>query len=396
MMLRTTSLGVWLALTVGCGGVGARDASAPASQSAAGAPFMQGAEAPATDAPGAPSPATEAAAAPSEGAAKTASLASSAGKASAIANDDRPLEPIRPERPRAGQLTAGVWDDNLNFGFFGPYVREQQERDGELHLFTAAEMARARDLALASHGAKTQLDVQLVLDTTGSMGDELSYLQSEFDAIAGAIERKFPQIKPRWSLVVYRDRGDDYVTRQFDFTANTGSFRSDLRAQSAGGGGDFPEAVVQAWRASMQQSWRSESSAAKIAFWVADAPTHRGEGSQLAQLAREAEQRGVHVYPIASSGIDETAEFQMRSVAQRTGGRYVFLTDDSGVGNSHAEPHIPCYSVAKLDATIVRMIESEITGQHVRPAASEIVRSVGNPDRDGKCKLQNRTLVASY
>ena len=402
--MRSVSLGLVVMTLVGCGGSYGRassesDATAAQPASAGGAP---------TDAPAAdsvnplapPAPAEKSADAPSaardsasvEGA--PSPVAPSAVAPSSV--DAGPVMKAMPERPAPGQLTAGVWDDNLNYGFFGPYASAFRQRDADHDLFGTGEMAKARDAALATHGARGELDVQLVLDTTGSMGDELRYLQSEFDSIAATVSRKFPNLAPRWSLVLYRDQGDDYVTRQFDFTADTARFRADLRAQSAGGGGDFPEAVVAAWQQGLRQSWRSDAKVAKIAFWVADAPAHPGEGKQLAKLVRDASVRGVHVYPIASSGIDETAEYQMRATAQRTGGRYVFLTDDSGIGGSHAEPHIPCYAVQKLDTTIVRMIETELTGQHVRAAAADIVRAVGNPRPDGTCQLRNKTLVASY
>ena len=40
------------------------------------------------------------------------------------------------------------------------------------------------------------------------------------------------------NLVLYRDQGDDYVTRVFDFTPDLGTFKDDLAAQSAGGGAE--------------------------------------------------------------------------------------------------------------------------------------------------------------
>lgn len=270
-------------------------------------------------------------------------------------------------------------------------------------MFSEQELTTARDLANNAFNtpaaAHTDLDVQLVLDTTGSMGDELQYLQSEFDAIAAKIKVRFPNVTPRWSLVVYRDKGDEYLTRQFDFTTDTNKFRRDLRAQSAAGGGDTPEAVVEGLSTGLKQNWRTgaqQSNVAKMIFWVADAPAHPGEGRVLANVIRNAKAKGVHIYPIASSDTDDAAEYQMRSAAQMTGGRYVFLTNDSGIGNDHAEPHIPCYNVTRLDNAIVRMIQVEMTGRHVEPEPQEVVRSVGRPNKEGKCQLASGMLVASF
>ena len=100
--------------------------------------------------------------------------------------------------------------------------------------------------------------------------------------------------------------------------------------------------------------------------------------------------------PVVSSDTDDVAEYQMRSAAQLTGGRYVFLTNDSGVGNDHAEPHIPCYSVTRLDGAIVRMLQIELSGRHVAPEENEVVRTVGKPNKDGRCHLPSGALVASY
>jgi hypothetical protein len=298
--------------------------------------------------------------------------------------------------PQAGQLTAGVWDDNLNLDFFKPYAAHYAQQSADYRMFSAAELEGARGLSLQAMHPRTDLDVQLVLDTTGSMGDELAYLQSELDSIATQVKTKFPNVTPRWSLVVYRDHGDEYLTRAFDFTTDTARFRQNLRAQSAGGGGDTPEAVVEGLGKGLEQKWRTADNVAKIAFWVADAPAHPGEGKKLGQVVRAAQQKGVHIYPIASSDADDTAEYQMRSAAQMTGGRYVFLTDDSGIGNAHAEPHIPCYSVTRLDHAIVRMIAVELSGRYVEAEPRDVVRSVGTPNKEGKCQLSSGMLVASY
>ena len=106
-------------------------------------------------------------------------------------------------------------------------------------------------------------------------------------------------------------------------------------------------------------------------------------------------QKDVHLYPVAASGTDERAEYTMRASAQMTGGRYIFLTDDSGIGGAHAEPHIPCYVVTRFDRALVRMAESEMTGKHVFAPAGEILRTVGNPV-DGTCTTKSSGNVVLY
>jgi len=296
-------------------------------------------------------------------------------------------------RPAPGQLTAGVWDDNQNFDFFEVYATRLQAGSRDLAAFTSAEQ-RAAHAQLAQPSAHARLDVQLVIDTTGSMGDELAYLQSELDSIADQVHARFPKLTPRWSLVLYRDHGDQYVTRKFDFTTDLAAFRANLAKQAASGGGDFPEAVIDGLGDGLAQSWRDTADVARMVFWVADAPPHPGEGGDLATLARAAASRGIHIYPIASSGIDDATEYQMRATAQLTGGRYLFLTDDSGIGDAHAEPTIPCYAVTHLDQAVIRMIETEVTGARVEVAAEDVVRRVGSPDDAGRCKAGSTMVVA--
>jgi hypothetical protein len=79
-----------------------------------------------------------------------------------------------------------------------------------------------------------------------------------------------------------------------------------------------------------------------------------------------------------------------------TGGRYLFLTNDSGIGNSHTEPHIPCYNVTRLDHAIVRMIGVELSGRHVEAESNEVIRSVGRPNQEGKCQLSSGQPVIAY
>jgi hypothetical protein len=381
--------------TAPSGGYGAATSDMPAQPGAYPATAMAEASPAAPPAP--PSPGLPAAALPSEAPAATAGAPS---KTAAVAVAPASSPPVRPELrvlPQAGQLTAGVWDDNRNFDFWKPYALRFTENNGrDFAMFTASELEAARTQANAEQGARSELDVQLVLDTTGSMGDELSYLQSEFDSIATQVRTRFPNVIPRWSLVVYKDHGDVYVAKGFDFTTDTNKFRSSLRAQSAGGGGDTPEAVVEGLSTGLSQQWRSGANVAKIAFWVADAPAHPGEGQKLANVIRDAKKKGVHIYPIASSDADDAAEYQMRSAAQMTAGRYVFLTSDSGIGNAHAEPHIPCYNVSRLDHAIVRMIQVEMSGKFAPPESNQVVRSVGRPNAEGKCQLSSGMLVASY
>jgi hypothetical protein len=227
------------------------------------------------------------------------------------------------------------------------------------------------------------------------MGDEIAYLQAEFLMLSQTIALNHPDAQQRWSLVLYKDVGDLYVTKHFDFSSNTKDFSTQLAAVTAGGGGDFPEAPDQAFAAARQLTWSSTNSAAKLAFWVADAPHHNDKGPAMADGIRGMSELGVHVYPVASSGVDELTEVTMRTAAALTGGRYLFLTNDSGVGGDHKEPTVPCYFVTKLDVAIARMVDIELSGLYREPDPSEVLRTGGDP-KDGACQLASGESVLVF
>jgi hypothetical protein len=385
----------------------------------------------------------------------------SEGVVGVVGDDD-----VAQRQGMSGQLTAGDWDDNLNFDFFRSYlsafrgsrpdlpalaldgrvtIRVTDERgaparhapvtvrsgqrecltaptgaDGRLLFFPAHDCGRpgAGDAftvtaALAGAGARPvtvqaprgdtwtvsvagntapvrALDMALLIDTTGSMGDEIAYLQEEVRGIVESVRAASPGVSLRFSLVVYRDQGDEYVTRVFPFTDDLDAFRRDLSAQQAGGGGDYPEALDQGIAALGDLQWRT-GDVARVAFLIADAPPHTERAAGYLKSVDRLRRRGVHIYPVGASGVADEAEYLMRLTAALTQARYLFLTDDSGIGNSHAEPHIPCYSVQKLDDLLRRMVLFELTGESAAPR--NVIRTVGEPSSEGRCTLSGNRFV---
>src|SRR4029077_6597574 len=111
-----------------------------------------------------------------------------------------------------------------------------------------------------------------------------------------------------------------------------------------------------------QLSWRGAGTA-RVAFLVADAPPHSQFAQRTLDTANKLRRAGVTVFPIASSGVRDQAEFIMRAIGFLTQGKYLFLTDHSGVGDSHAKPQATSYAVEKLDQLMIRMIADKLSGQ---------------------------------
>ncbi|MEZ6111822.1 MAG: VWA domain-containing protein [Pirellulaceae bacterium] len=285
---------------------------------------------------------------------------------SAQANDRKSLLDLRTGSDGRVMLLTGM-DGNSADGEFVVTVTPPNGDKSSTHTRSSDEATWKITLDAVEHAAPKQLDLALVIDTTGSMGDELEYLKVEIDSISAAIARMFPEVDQRYAVILYRDEGDEYVTRAFDFTDSLLTFRETLAEQSANGGGDYPEAMHLALEQAADLSWR-ERNTARVMFLVGDAPPHDQHAARAMSAAQRLREQGVRAYPIAGSGVAWQAEFIMRATSFLTMGQYLFLTDHSGVGNPHAKPHVPEYQVERLDRLMIRMIASELAGKRLAPA----------------------------
>ena len=229
-----------------------------------------------------------------------------------------------------------------------------------------------------------KLDLMLAIDTTGSMGDEIRFLQAELGSIVDGLRARHRDLDIRVGFVFYRDLGDEYVTRTVPLSADIGAAQGQLARQYASGGGDYPEAMDQAMIRAARQSWRPD--AVKSLLLVADAPPHDDKVGRTWLAAENLRASRVHIVPVAASGVADKAEYVMRAMAAATQSRYTFLTDDSGIGNPHAPPAIDCYLVTRLDALLRRVIDSQISGRRIEPDRDEVIRSVGQYD-GGRCVI---------
>lgn len=210
--------------------------------------------------------------------------------------------------------------------------------------------------------AKPALDLAFVIDTTGSMGDELEYLQAELRDIVHTVKLDTSSDDVRMAVVFYKDRGDQYVTKVYDFTSDLDIFHDRLGSTFASGGGDFPEALNEALAKTFSDlSWKTDARS-RLCFLVADAPPNMYDDEEYTYVEgiADAQEAGVKIYPIAASGINKSTEFLFRHIAVATQGQYIFLTDDSGVGGSHITPDITGYQVERLDNLLIRVIEEDM------------------------------------
>lgn len=209
---------------------------------------------------------------------------------------------------------------------------------------------------------KNNVDIVFAVDATGSMGDEIRYLQTELYDVIEKIKSNNAELDLRMGSVFYRDKTDDYLTVEQDLTSDINKVIDFIKAQSANGGGDEPEAVDAALEKAIGKFDWSKEARTRIVFLVLDASPHTDADvvERIHKYTKLAAELGIRIVPVVCSGIDKSGEYLMRSIALATNGNYVFLTDNSGVGNPHIAPSTDKFDVETLNNLLVRLIQQYI------------------------------------
>ena len=207
------------------------------------------------------------------------------------------------------------------------------------------------------------LDVLFLLDTTSSMDDEIQQIKSALLSIADQVGSLESNADLRFGMVAYRDRIDEYITRVYDFDADiTRFFHVVAEVESAGGGYEEPEALNTALHVALNgPGWRGDD-AIKLVFLVSDAPPHLDNATEYnyAEEMVSARERGIKIFSVASSGLNQDGEYIFRQLAQQTMGRFIFILYDDGAGGLDTPHDVNEFTVDRLDQLIVRLIREEL------------------------------------
>src|SRR6266536_1738829 len=177
-----------------------------------------------------------------------------------------------------------------------------------------------------------RVDVAFVLDTTGSMGGLIDGAKRRIWSIARRIGEGRPRPDLRIALVAYRDKGDAYVTRTYDFTADMDDVFARLSELRAEGGGDGPEHVSAALHDAVHRlSWSSGRGRRTIVRVGGGAPDeHDQDGFDYRRHVGEARQRGIVVESIQCGDDAQTAEV-WREIASAGAGTYARIDAQGGM-----------------------------------------------------------------
>jgi hypothetical protein len=283
-------------------------------------------------------------------------------------SDDEIFDPARTHLKEAGLLPAEAgWfpekiTADLDAVILGMHAREDNP-----------ELIKARELGLKIYSfpeylyEQTKDKIRIVVGgshgkttTTSMILYVLNKLGIEADYMVGAQIEGFERMVRLSETATYAVfEGDEYLTRHSDFTTEVSTTADFVNKQSADGGGDYPEAVRTALDRMLKDlSWDS-SARTRLAFLILDAPAHHETAviRSLQQSVQACAQRGIRLIPVSASGVDKNTEFMLRFYAIVTGGTYVFLTNDSGVGLPHIQATVGDYEVEQLNRLLIRLIK---------------------------------------
>ncbi len=206
------------------------------------------------------------------------------------------------------------------------------------HLILSLCVASACASAVAasdasSKPAKPRVEVCFVLDTTSSMTGLIEGAKQKIWSIANDLIAAKPAPDIRIGLVAYRDRGDEYVTRVFDLSADVDDVYAKLRSFQAVGGGDMPESVNEALQDAVTKvSWSADKKVLKLVFLVGDSPPHMdyAGGPKYPDVCRDAVKKDLIINTVQCGTTAETTPV-WQEIAKLSEGAYAAIAQSGNM-----------------------------------------------------------------
>jgi hypothetical protein len=264
---------------------------------------------------------------------------------------------------------------------------------GQLDTITQLVLASERQLP-----ARRTIDLAFVLDTTGSMSEEIDAVKATIKMVAEKLSTD--QTDVRIGLVEYKDRGDELVTKAYPFSSNLSAFSQQVSGIAASGGGDLPEDMQKGVQDAIEKlSWRSDA-VSRMVVVIADAPPHLDyqDEKSFADSAKLAASKGIKLFTVSASGMNDTGQIVMRQMAQFTGASNMFVlrggAGPQSVGGG--DPKSSCggtqeqYASGKLDRLILNKVKAELAAVDGDPMR---IAGIGKDESSKPC---NERIVMAY
>lgn len=227
----------------------------------------------------------------------------------------------------------------------------------------AAAFVLAASVWGSARAAETpRIEVAFALDATGSMRPWIGQARARIKAIAEDLAAGEPRPEVRFALVAYRDRGDEFVTRIDPFTTDVDVMKAALDRTDAGGGGDGPEAVLEALDAALRRlDWSDDPAVVKLLYLVGDArPNRHADTPSEEDVLALALRRGVVIHTIACGRMSTLGQTFFERVARLSEGR-AFRLEDAGKRRTAAS-RTPDAAVSRAGAAHAGSLAAAVTG----------------------------------
>src|SRR5262245_31713719 len=181
--------------------------------------------------------------------------------------------------------------------------------------------------------AQPRIEVAFVLDTTSSMTGLIEGAKRKIWTIARQMVGGRPTPAIKLGLIAYRDRGDAYVTKNFDLSDDIDAVYGHLMEFRAQAGGDNPESVNQALNEAVTKlAWDKNPGTLKIVFLVGDAPPHMDypDDVKYPETLALAARAGILINTIQCGSSPPTTTV-WQEIASRAGGAYVQIDQSGGM-----------------------------------------------------------------
>lgn len=175
----------------------------------------------------------------------------------------------------------------------------------------------------------SDMDLVLVIDTTGSMGGVIDDVKASVNQLLTTLRTGGGNV--RVGVVAYRDVGDDYLVKQYpltDITSGMGGLTAFVGGLSAFGGGDWPEKMDAGIETAIAMDWRTGVPGSIVV--IGDAPAHQGDQSTAMSDASGFHKGAGRAISVIDAG--SGANTFMQALPSSGGGQYV--TYDGHILNS--------------------------------------------------------------
>ncbi len=178
-------------------------------------------------------------------------------------------------------------------------------------------------------------DVVFLADTTGSMGGAIANVKTGATGIMNQV--RTAQADSQFGVANYKDVSDGAAVFALNqaVTASIANAQTGINAWSASGGGDTPEAQLNALTqlATGPTGFRSGSS--RIVVWFGDAPGHDpSNGATLASTIAALQAAGIRVIAVSTGADQLNSTGQALAIANATGGLFISGVNDTTVANA--------------------------------------------------------------